>query len=53
MVLLNKIAVSMNGHYLAGVGGPATTVYTEDLAAAAKEHATARVGGLRSRLTGT
>ena len=54
-VLLSKIAVSMNGHYLAGVGGPAarSTVYTEDLAAAAKEHATARVGGLRIRLTGT
>ena len=32
---LNKIAVSANGHYLAGVAGPATTVYTEDLAAAA------------------
>jgi hypothetical protein len=52
-VQLNKIAVSMNGHYLAGVAGPATTVYTEDLAAAAKEHAPARVGGLHSRLTGT
>jgi hypothetical protein len=52
-VQLSKIAVSMNGHYLAGIGGPATTVYTEDLAAAAKEHAPARVGGLHSRLTGT
>jgi Lipoprotein LpqB beta-propeller domain/Sporulation and spore germination len=52
-VQLSKIAVSMNGHYLAGVGGPATTVYTEDLAAAAKEHAPARVGGLHSRLDGT
>jgi hypothetical protein len=53
-VLLSKIAVSMNGHYLAGVGGPVgrSTVYTEDLAAAAKEHAPARVGGLRIRLTG-
>lgn len=52
-VQLSKIAVSANGHYLAGIGGPATTVYTEDLAAAAKEHAPARVGGLHSRLTGT
>jgi hypothetical protein len=56
-VPLSKIAVSTNGHYLAGIAGPATeaveTVYTEDLAAAAKEHAPARVGGLHSRLTGT
>jgi hypothetical protein len=52
-VQLSKIAVSVNGHYLAGVAGPATTVYTEDLAAAAKEHASARVGGLHSRLTGS
>jgi len=52
-VALNKIAVSVNGHYLAGVAGPATTVYTEDLAAAAKEHAPAGVGQLHSRLTGT
>ncbi len=56
-VPLSKIAVSANGHYLAGIAGPATgpstTVYTEDLAAAAKEHAPARVGGLHSRLTGT
>jgi Lipoprotein LpqB beta-propeller domain/Sporulation and spore germination len=53
-VPLSSIAVSANGHYLAGVAiaGPATTVYTEDLAAAAKEHAPARVGGLHSRLTG-
>jgi hypothetical protein len=52
-VQLSRIAVSTSGHYLAGVGGPATTVYTEDLAAAAKEHAPARVGGLHVRLTGT
>jgi hypothetical protein len=51
-VQLSKIAVSLNGHYLAGVGGPATTVYTEDLAAAAKEHAPATAGNLHSRLTG-
>jgi Lipoprotein LpqB beta-propeller domain/Sporulation and spore germination len=52
-IALNKIAVSVNGHYLAGVAGPATTVYTADLAAAAKEHAPAGVGQLHSRLTGT
>ena len=52
-VPLSKIAVSMNGHYLAGIAGPATTVYTEDLAAASKVHAPARVGGLHSRLDGT
>ncbi|HSS91872.1 MAG TPA: LpqB family beta-propeller domain-containing protein [Streptosporangiaceae bacterium] len=53
-VPLSSIAVSMNGHYLAGISiaGPAT-VYTEDLAAAAKEHAPARVGALHNRLTGT
>jgi len=51
-VQLSRIAVSTSGHYLAGIGGPATTVYTEDLAAAAKEHAPARVGGLHVRLTG-
>jgi Lipoprotein LpqB beta-propeller domain/Sporulation and spore germination len=50
---LNKIAVSPDGNYLAGVAGPATTVYTEDLAAAAKPHASARAASLRSRLTGT
>jgi Lipoprotein LpqB beta-propeller domain/Sporulation and spore germination len=50
---LNKIAVSPDGRYLAGVAGPATTVYTEDLAAAAKPHASAAASGLHSRLTGT
>jgi hypothetical protein len=52
-VQLSKIAVSTDGHYLAGVAGPATTVYTEDLAAAGKEHARATAGNLHSRLTGT
>src|SRR5262249_38399761 len=51
-VPLNKIAVSAGGHYLAGIAGPATTVYTEDLAAAAKPHASAAAAGLHSRLTG-
>jgi len=50
---LNKIAVSMDERYLAGVAGPATTVYTEDLAAAAKSHAPAAARNLHSRLTGT
>jgi hypothetical protein len=52
-VQLSKIAVSPDGRYLAGVAGPATTVYTEDLAAAAKPHASAAASGLHSRLTGT
>jgi hypothetical protein len=50
-VTLNKIAVSRDGHYLAGVAGPATTVYTEDLVAA-KSHASASAAALHSRLTG-
>jgi hypothetical protein len=50
-VPLSKIAVSLNGHYLAGVA--ATTVYTADLAAAAKEHAPAAAGNLHGRLSGT
>jgi hypothetical protein len=50
-VPLGKIAVSLNGHYLAGIA--ATTVYTADLAAAAKEHAPAAAGNLHSRLSGT
>jgi lipoprotein LpqB-like beta-propeller protein/sporulation and spore germination protein len=49
---LNKIAVSPDGRYLAGVAGPSTTVYTSDLAAAAKTHAAASAGNLHSRLTG-
>jgi hypothetical protein len=52
-VPLNKIAVSRDGHYLAGVAGPATTVYTEDLVAAGKSHASAAAEDLHSRLTGT
>ena len=52
-VPLNKIAVSMDERYLAGVAGPTNTVYTEDLAAAAKPHAPAAAGNLHSRLTGT
>jgi len=35
-VQLSKIAISPDGHNLAGIAGPATTVYTEDLAAAAR-----------------
>jgi hypothetical protein len=52
-VQLSKIAISPDGHDLAGIAGPATTVYTEDLAAAAKAHASAAEAGLHSRLTGT
>jgi Lipoprotein LpqB beta-propeller domain/Sporulation and spore germination len=52
-VPLSKIAISMDGHYLAGIAGPATTVYTEDLAAAGRSHASASAVGLHSRLTGT
>jgi hypothetical protein len=52
-VSLNKIAVSADEHYLAGVAGPATTVYTENLAAAAKQHASAAAENLHSRLVGT
>jgi len=51
-VALNKIAVSMDEHYLAGVAGPATTVYTEDMAAATKPHAPAAAENLHSRLVG-
>jgi Lipoprotein LpqB beta-propeller domain/Sporulation and spore germination len=50
---LSKIAISADGHYLAGIAGPATTVYTENLAAAARPHASAAASNLHSRLTGT
>lgn len=49
---LSKIAISPDGRYLAGVAGPSNTVYTSDLAAAAKAHAAASAGNLHSRLTG-
>jgi len=49
-VPLSKIAISPDGHNLAGIAGPA--VYTEDLAAAAKTHASATEAGLHSRLAG-
>src|SRR5215469_12539229 len=52
-VPLSKIAVSKDGHYLAGIAGPATTVYTESLDAAARQHASAAELSLHSRLTGT
>ena len=51
-VPLSKIAISMDGHYLAGIAGPATTVYTENLAAAGRPHAPASAVNLHSRLTG-
>lgn len=53
-VRLTSIAVSPDGHYLAGLAGPprAATLYTEDLAAAAKQHADAAARALHSRLSG-
>jgi hypothetical protein len=52
-VPLSKIAISTDQHYLAGIAGPATTVYTENLAAAARPHASASDLNLHTRLTGT
>ena len=49
---LNEIAISPDGQYLAGIAGPSNTVYTSDLAAAAKTHAAASAGNLHSKLTG-
>jgi Lipoprotein LpqB beta-propeller domain/Sporulation and spore germination len=53
-IQLASIAVSPDGHYLAGLAGPpsAATLYTEDLAAAAKQHANAAARALHSRLSG-
>jgi hypothetical protein len=50
-VPLSKIAVSPDGRYLAGIAGPATTVYTCDLVATSRSRA--RVGKLDTRLTGS
>jgi hypothetical protein len=52
-VPLTQVAVSPDGRYLAGVAGPADTVYTGDLAAAAKAHASDEARSLHLRLTGT
>jgi hypothetical protein len=51
---LASIAVSPDGRYLAGLAGPpgAATLYTEDLAAAAKQHASTAARALHSRLSG-
>jgi WD40 repeat protein len=51
---LSSIAVSPDGRYLAGVAGPpgSATLYTEDLSAAAKEHASPAARELRTRLSG-
>jgi Lipoprotein LpqB beta-propeller domain/Sporulation and spore germination len=53
-IQLNSIAISPDGRYLAGLAGPpgAATLYTEDLAAAAKEHAGSAARALRPRLSG-
>ncbi len=50
---LTQVAVSPNGRYLAGVAGPADAVYTGDLVAAAKAHASGGARNLHRRLTGT
>jgi Lipoprotein LpqB beta-propeller domain len=44
---LSQVAVSPNGAHLAGLGGPATTVYTGGLGSSAKP------GELRSQVTGS
>ena len=51
---LGSIAVSPDRHYLAGLAGPAhaATLYTEDLVAAAKQHASTAARALHSRLSG-
>jgi Lipoprotein LpqB beta-propeller domain/Sporulation and spore germination len=53
-IRLDTIAVSPDGHYLAGLAGQAgaATLYTEDLAAAAKPHASTAARALHSRLSG-
>jgi Lipoprotein LpqB beta-propeller domain/Sporulation and spore germination len=53
-IQLSSIAVSPDGRYLAGVAGPSgsATLYTEDLSAAAKEHASPAARELRTRLSG-
>lgn len=50
---LSKVAVSAAGRYLAGIAGPATTVYTCDLGDASRSKARAADGKLRARLTGS
>ena len=51
---LASVAVSPDGHYLAGLADSAggATLYTEDLAAAAKPHASTAARALHSRLSG-
>ena len=50
---LTQVAVSPDGRYLAGVAGPADAVYTGDLAAAARAHASDEARNMHLRLTGT
>jgi Lipoprotein LpqB beta-propeller domain/Sporulation and spore germination len=50
---LTQVAVSPDGRYLAGVAGPADTVYTGDLVAAARAHASDGARNLHRRLAGT
>jgi Lipoprotein LpqB beta-propeller domain/Sporulation and spore germination len=49
---LTQVAVSPDGRYLAGVAGPADSVYTGDLAAAVRAHASDEARNLHLRLTG-
>lgn len=50
---LDNIAVSPDGRFIAGTADSATTVYTGDLAAAGKAHASTAAWELHSRLNGT
>jgi WD40 repeat protein len=50
---LSSVAVSPDGRYLAAIAGPATTVYTGDLATASGRGARSQPGQLTSRLTGS
>ena len=49
---LSQVAVSPDGKYLAGIGGPATTVYTGGLVPAAKPGQPATARQLYTQLTG-
>lgn len=51
-IALTQVAASPDGRYLAGVAGPSDTVYTGDLAAAGKAHASDGTRNLHLRLTG-
>ncbi len=50
---LHKLAVSPNRKYLAGIAGPANTVYVGDLETASPSGARSSAGELRARLIGS